>query len=80
MAVIKWCHRTHARARHQLPSFFWVSHLGLFYKQLTKVVDKGPLEIITAILLIDVLSTVTLPCPFERGGIPGKSNQGTHSR
>lgn len=58
--------------------------MGLFYKQLTKAVDKGPLEIITAIILIDVLSTVlssaTPPCPFERRGIPGKSNEGTHPR
>lgn len=63
---------------------FSVSHLGLFYKQLTKAVDKGPLEIITAIILIDMLSTVlssaTPPCPFEKGGIPEKSNEGTHAR
>lgn len=58
--------------------------MGLFYKQLTKAVDKGPLEIVTAIILIDVLSTVlsstTPPCPFERRGIPGKSPEGAHSR
>lgn len=74
----------HHTARHQLPSFFCVSHLGLFYKQLTEAVDKGPSEIITAIILIDVLSTVlstiTPPCPLERREIPGKCNQGTHSR